>query len=99
MESSENNMKFQFHFQKQSFADVLQNRCFQKFRKFRWKTPVLESLFSEVAGLLGRHGCFPVKFVKLLRTSFFTEHLRWLLLHFTFCLIKVDKKHVSYNLG
>ena len=24
--------------------------------------------------------CFPVKFVKFLRTSFFTEHLQWLLL-------------------
>ena len=27
------------------------------------------------------HRCFPVNFVKYLRTPFFTEHLRWLLLH------------------
>ena len=27
------------------------------------------------------HGCFPVNFVKFLRTSFFIEHLWWLLLH------------------
>ena len=26
------------------------------------------------------HRCFPVNFVKFLRTPFFTEHLRWLLL-------------------
>ena len=26
------------------------------------------------------HRCFPVNFAKLLKTSFFTEHLRWLLL-------------------
>ena len=27
-----------------------------------------------------QHRCFPVKFAKFLRTTFFTEHLRWLLL-------------------
>ena len=27
------------------------------------------------------HRCFPVNFVKFLRTSFFIEHLRWLLLN------------------
>ena len=27
------------------------------------------------------HRCFPVNFVIFLRTPFFTEHLRWLLLH------------------
>ena len=27
------------------------------------------------------HRCFPVNFVKFLRTPFFTEHLWWLLLH------------------
>ena len=27
------------------------------------------------------HGCFPVNFVKFLRTPFCTEHLRWLLLY------------------
>ena len=39
-------------YQKQSFADVLKNRCSQKFRKFYRKTPVLDSLlFNRVAGL------------------------------------------------
>ena len=36
---------------KQSFADVPQNRCSWKFSKFHRKTPVLESLFNNVAGL------------------------------------------------
>ena len=63
--------------QKQPFANVLQNNCFQKFRKFHWKTPVLESLFSKFAGLRPakllkklKYRCFPVKFVKFLRTPF-----------------------------
>ena len=29
------------------------------------------------------HRCFPVNFSKFLRTHFFTEHLRWLLLYFS----------------
>ena len=28
------------------------------------------------------HRCFPVNFVKFLRTPFFTEHLQWLFLYF-----------------
>ena len=71
----------------QSLADVLQNRFFKKFRNIRSKTPVLESLFNEVAGLKARnfiekrlqHTCFPVKFSRFLRTCFFIEHLRLLL--------------------
>ena len=34
--------------QKQSFADILRNRCYLKFRKFHWQTPVLESHFNKV---------------------------------------------------
>ena len=37
--------------QKQSFADILQNRYSKKFRKFHRKTPVLKSLLNKVAGL------------------------------------------------
>ena len=40
--------------------------------------PALESLFQQSCGL--QHSCFSVNFVKFLRTPFFTEHLRWLLL-------------------
>ena len=49
---------------------------------------MLESLFNKYAGLKAcnfiqkrfQHRCFPVKFEKFLRTLFFTEHIRWLLL-------------------
>ena len=41
--------------QKQSSADVLQNRCYLKFRKFHGKGSVLESLFNNVATLLKRY--------------------------------------------
>ena len=72
----------------QSFTDVLQNRCSWKI-----KTPVLESLFTKVANLEAwnfirkriQHKCFPVKFEKILRARFFTEHLRWVLLGSTTC--------------
>ena len=37
--------------QKQSFADILQNRCSLKFLNIYRKTPVLESIFNKVAGL------------------------------------------------
>ena len=33
-----------------AFTGVLKNRCSEKFRKNRWKTPVLEIFFS-AAGL------------------------------------------------
>ena len=39
-------------YQKQSFADVLQIRCSSKFCHIHRKTPVLESLFNKVAGLM-----------------------------------------------
>ena len=32
------------------------------------------------------HRCFPVNFVKFLRTPFLTEHLRWLLLLCQYCI-------------
>ena len=56
---------------------------------------MLESLFNKVltfrlATLLKRHSlqckCFPVQLAKFLRTMFFTEHLRWLLLNIKSCL-------------
>ena len=39
-------------FQKQPFADVLQNRCSGKFCKIHRKTHMLESLFNKVAYIL-----------------------------------------------
>ena len=39
---------------REPFADVIQNRCSQKFRKFHRKTPVLNFLFNKVVTLLKR---------------------------------------------
>ena len=36
--------------QEQPFADILQNRCCEKFDNVHRKAPVLESLFNKVAG-------------------------------------------------
>ena len=60
---------------------VLKN-CSQKFRNINKKTPVLESLFHEVADLqtsnfikkMLQHRCFPV--ANFLRNTYFEEHLR-----------------------
>ena len=49
---------------------------------------MLKSLFNKVADLKAynfikrklQHRRFPVKFAKFLRTPFFTEHIRWLIL-------------------
>ena len=53
----------------------------KNFATIHRKTPVLESLFTKVTGLNAcnfikkrlRHRCFPVKFPRILRTSFFKE--------------------------
>ena len=63
--------------------DVLRN-----FTKFTGKHLCQYLFFNKVAGLRPStllkqrlwHRCFPVDFVKLLRITFFTKHLRWLLL-------------------
>ena len=60
---------------KRSFADIIQNICSWKCRKFHRKAPVLVSLFNKdvvfrslglqlYLGLL--HRCFPLKFAKFL---------------------------------
>ena len=87
--------------QKRSPRSVLSKKCSEKFRKFYRKTPVPESFFNKVVGLKPAtllkkrlwHRCFPVNFVKFLRTPFFTEHRRWLLLKVAtggWCLVFVS---------
>ena len=84
---------FFIHLQKQSFADVHQNRCSWKFWKLYKKALVLESFFlrtknKKTAMLKAfnfkkrlQRRCFPVRFLKFLKTPFFIEHVWWLLLH------------------
>ena len=60
----------------------------RNFAKFTRKHQCQCLFFNKDAGLSPAtllkkrlwHSCFPVNFVKFLRTPFFTEHLRWLLL-------------------
>ena len=47
----------------------------RSFAKFTGKHLCQRIFFNKVAI------CFPVNFAKFLRTSFFIEHLRWLLLN------------------
>ena len=74
--------------QKQSSGSILEKRCSQKFRQIHRKTPVSQSFFkkscrSQACNFIKKtlqHMCFPVNLAKFLRTPFFIEHLRWLLL-------------------
>ena len=52
----------------------------RNFTKFTGKHLCQSLFFNKVAGL--RHRCFPVNFVKFLRTRFFIVHLWWLLLDY-----------------
>ena len=63
---------------------------------------MLGSLFNKVVGLQScdfikrrlQHRCFPVNIAKFLRTTFFIEHLWWLLLNFLQNLLKITVKKV-----
>ena len=59
------------HVQKQSFADVLQNRSSWNCCKIHRKIPLLNSLFNEVTSLKRlRHKCFHTIFLNLSRTPY-----------------------------
>ena len=59
---------------------ISHSQIFFKIDVLKNFTNLLEPLFNKVAGLR----CSPVKYAKVLRTAFFTEHLRWLLLYLDF---------------
>ena len=70
-----------------TFCRCSSKYVFLKLSQYSQETPVLESLFNKVAGLLTynllkklQHRRFPVNIAKFLRTAVFKEHLRWLLL-------------------
>ena len=73
---------------------VFKNVC-----KFHRKTLVLESLLNETCNFIKRrpqYRCYPVKFAKFLRTTFFIEHFWSLLLlrhNFMFYFSKVQNKY------
>ena len=67
----------------------------KRFAKFIGKHFCQSLFFNKVAGLRPAtllkkrlwYRYFPVNFAKFLRISFFKEHLRWLLLSFSFCCV------------
>ena len=77
-----------------------QKQPFLKFRNFHRKTHLLVSHFNDMAGLHAcifikkrlEHRCFPVNTAKFLRTTFFTEHLWWLLLSFIKAFLDLESK-------
>ena len=67
----------------------------KNFAKFTGKHLCQSLFYNEVAGLAATllekrfwHRCFPVNFLKFLRTPFLTEHLWWLLLYLCNCYVK-----------
>ena len=98
--------KFLEHELKLRIPEAAFRRCssklvFLQILQIHRRTPVLKSLFNKVKGLKTcnfiknrlQHRCFPAKFVKLLWTPSFTEHLWWLLLGFQ----KTDIRAFSYQ--
>ena len=80
------NISFVQHDVRSSRAEVFSKKgVLENFAKFTWKC-LCQSVFSnKVAGLFFKkkrllRKCFPLNFEKFSRTSFFIEHLRWLLL-------------------
>ena len=89
-------------FQKHLFADILQNRVVKSFAKFTeqhlcWSLFLIKLQPSGLKLFLKKklqHRCFPLNFVKFIRTPFFTEHLQmtaseicWVsFLRISFCL-------------
>ena len=74
--------------QKQPPEVFCKKKVFLKLLQFHRKTPVLECLFNNVAGLepcnfikkILRHWCFPVKVAKFLRTAILNNICKRLLL-------------------
>ena len=69
--------------QKQPFADVLQNRCFQCYviitgKYLCWSLFLINFIKKKL-----HHRCFPVNIATFLRKVFFIEQCQWLFLAFT----------------
>ena len=80
----------------------------KNFTKFTGKHLCQSIFFNKVAGLKPAtllkkrlwHRCFPVNFVKFLRTPFLTEHLRWMLLkqvYFCTLLAHKDRGYINFS--
>ena len=86
--------------QKQSLTDAFNKGVLENFAYFTRKYLCWSLFFNKVAGLQLYYRrleqkCFPVKFVKFLRTPFLTEHLRWLLLENLFRSSRERRLHIT----
>ena len=72
-----------FYYLTDAFAPVLSmssaSHPHSLCRNSRWQMFFKIGLPKNFANFTRKHRCFPMKLTKFLRTSFFTEHLRWLL--------------------
>ena len=84
-------MSPKYFFQKQPFANVLQNRCSEKFRNIHGETPVPESL--QLYQKETPTQVFSCENCEIFKNSFFIEHLLWLILNLS-CL---SNKRLSQN--
>ena len=81
-------------------------RAFLKILQYSQETPVLESLFNELAGLQAckfikkklQHRCFPVNIAKFLRAAFAIEFHQWLFLEAMFQTFKTQRELAAYSL-
>ena len=79
---------------------LLNKGVLENFGNFTGKYLCWSLFFNKVAGLQLyyrrlRQKCFPVKFVKFLRTPFLTEHLRWMLLENLFRSSRERRLHIT----
>ena len=72
---------------------------FSKFRTFHRKTTVLECVLIKLIKKRLQHGCFPMKFAKLLRTPVFIKHIQWLLLKMITTSYRSSRPDVFYKKG
>ena len=92
------------NFQKQSPGGSLKKGILKIFAKFIGKHLCRRLLFYKVKPLrpttlvkMGfQHRCFDVNFLKVLKTPFFAEHIRWLLLNFV--LAKQSQRDLLNNI-
>ena len=82
-----------------SLLEVFCKKCVLKMlAKFKVKHFCQSIFFNKVAGLKPAtlwkkglwHRSFPANFAKFLRTPFFKEHFRWLVLSFSFCCVVIN---------
>ena len=101
--SAKSTIRKVFDFRSSHQRCSLKKGALRNFTKFTGKHLCQSLFFNKVAGLKPEtllknrpwHKWFPINFMKFLRTTFFTEHLRWLLLFFHL----TQRKLLSFRCG